>query len=64
MYVPREEHPEDPSYAMLRWREDRIGEVPTYRCNVHTRHLEPLAALKAGIYRIRGGRPHFEKTLE
>jgi hypothetical protein len=63
MNLPREGHPEDSSFVMLHWRKDIIGERFHEGCKVHTRHLEPLQALKAGIYSIREGRPHFEKDL-
>lgn len=62
--LPREGHPEDHSFVMLQWREDIIGEQFSGGCNLHTRHLEPLEALKAGTYRIRDGRPHVEKDRE
>lgn len=63
MYVPREGHPEDSSFVMLQWGKDIIGERFPWGCDVHTRHLEPLQALKPGVYRIREGRPHLERGL-
>jgi hypothetical protein len=63
MYLPREGHPEDTSTTLLLYREGRVGDGPP-ECDVHTRHLELLQTLKAGVYSLRDGRPHFEESLE